>query len=138
MDTKNITDLEEGFNDLQQYSDAQFKTIVELQKKIAELESQNNSLKSMLASNLPSLELPTTDLSLGISNEQLICETQMLMLKEAAVMRPLSMEETKKFQIFSEVLEKVKERAPEEAQARIAKVADVELLKIVEGNGSGK
>jgi hypothetical protein len=43
--SKDISSMEEGFQDLQAYSDAQFKTIIELKSRIATLESENNSFQ---------------------------------------------------------------------------------------------
>lgn len=103
-----IKDLNDSFNDLQSYSDAQFKTIVELNKQIAQLKAENESLKLMLNENIPNISLQTSDIGIGISNEQLICETQILLLKNDAMFRPLTMEEARKLEIFSNVLEKVK------------------------------
>ncbi|MFO0204126.1 MAG: hypothetical protein ACK528_13460, partial [Alphaproteobacteria bacterium] len=64
---KDIADLEKSFNELQSYSDSQFKSIVELKKQIKKLEEENASLKKMMETNLPTLSFD----GLGISNEQL-------------------------------------------------------------------
>jgi polyhydroxyalkanoate synthesis regulator phasin len=123
----NINDLEKSFNDLQSYSDNQFKTIQELKKQIKKLEEENKSMKSMLESNLPAL---TFD-GLGISNEQLVCETQITILKDKAITRELTFEEAKKFAIFTEVLENIK-KASKNNDFSVQKLSDEELLKLVE------
>lgn len=123
----NINDLEKSFNDLQSYSDNQFKTIQELKKQIKKLEEENKSMKSMLESNLPAL---TFD-GLGISNEQLVCETQITILKDKAITRELTFEEAKKFAIFTEVLENIK-KASKNNDISVQKLSDEELLKLVE------
>jgi hypothetical protein len=128
---KTIGDLEEGFQELQHYSDAQYKTISHLQQRIAQLESENNSLKVLVEQNLPALGMDTSNLVLGVSNEQLICETQLLNLKNVAVSRDLTMEETRKFQIFSDVLEKIKRKSPDEDEILVRKLTPAELLSIV-------
>jgi hypothetical protein len=123
-----IKDLEKGFNELQSYSDSQFSVIVDLQKEIARLESENKSLKSMLESNVPLL-VQGSDLGLGISNEQLICETQIVMLKEIAITRQLTAEEAKKFQIFVDILQKYKKPEISDSEYSISKMSEEELLK---------
>jgi polyhydroxyalkanoate synthesis regulator phasin len=123
----NINDLEKSFNDLQSYSDNQFKTIQELKKQIKKLEEENKSMKSMLENNLPAL---TFD-GLGISNEQLVCETQITILKDKAITRELTFEEAKKFAIFTEVLENIK-KASKNNDFSVQKLSDEELLKLVE------
>ena len=124
-----ITQMEEGFQELQNHSDAQFKVITKLSADIARLESENHSLKIMLEQNLPSMALQIGDLSIGISNEQLICEVQLNMLKDLAVVRELTMEESKKVQIFTDVLTKVKAGKKPEDKYNISKMSDEELLK---------
>ena len=129
---KNVADLEKSFNDLQSYSDSQFKSILELKKQLKKLEEENKSLKSMLENNLPSLAVDM----LGVSNEQLICETQIVILKDKAVTRELTFEEAKKFAIFSEVLENLKKNT-KSSDINVQKMSDDELLKLVEGSNGG-
>lgn len=122
-----INDLEKSFNELQNFSDSQFKTIQELKKQIKKLEEENKSMKSMLESNLPAL---TFD-GLGVSNEQLVCETQITILKDKAITRELTFEEAKKFAIFTEVLESIK-KASKNSDINVQKLSDEELLRLVE------
>lgn len=126
-----IKDLNNSFNDLQSYSDAQFKTIVELNKQIAQLKAENESLKLMLEQSIPDLSLQTSDIGLGISNEQLICETQILLLKNDAMLRPLTMEETRKLEIFSNVLDKVKRGSKDPVEIEVNKLTNNDLLQII-------
>jgi hypothetical protein len=124
-----INDLEKSFTDLQNYSDTQFKTIQELKKQVKKLEEENKSMKGMLENNLPSLTLD----GLGVSNEQLICETQITILKDKAITRELTFEEAKKFAIFTEVLENIR-KASKGSDINVQKLSDEELLKLVEGS----
>lgn len=126
---KSVSDMEKAFNELQSYSDGQFKSIVELKKQLKKLEEENASLKTMLESNLPAL---TFD-GLGVSNEQLICETQITILKDKAITRELTFEEAKKFAIFTEVLENIKKNS-KSSDINVQKMSDDELLKLVEGS----
>jgi hypothetical protein len=129
---KDVGDLEKSFNELQSYSDSQFKSIVELKKQIKKLDEENASLKSMLENNLPSFAADV----LGVSNEQLICETQLTILKDKAVTRELTFEEAKKFAIFSEVLDNIKKNT-KSSDINVQKMSDDELLKLVEGTNGG-
>lgn len=127
--TKNIESLEQDFSELQGYADTQFHTIKEMQNKISSLESENRSLRSMLNSTVPNLELTHV-----ISNEQLICETQIVYIKEAAITRPLTMEESKKFQIFVTVLEALKNTNKDD-QWNTRMLTEDELIKLaIENN----
>jgi hypothetical protein len=126
---KDIADLEKSFNELQSYSDSQFKSIVELKKQIKKLEEENASLKKMMETNLPTLSFD----GLGISNEQLICETQITILKDKAITRELTFEEAKKFAIFTEVLDSLK-KSTQSSDVSVQKLSDEDLLKLVGGN----
>jgi hypothetical protein len=124
-----ISSLEEGFNELQHYSDSQFKVIKELQGKISQLQAENSSLKTMIEQNLPSLSLDA-DFILGVSNEQLICETQLLLLKNKAVIAELTLEESRKFQIFTDILQKIKTKDPNAVENTVKKMTPAELIAI--------
>lgn len=126
-----INELNESFSDLQSYSDAQFKTIVELNKQITQLKSENQNLRLMLDQNIPNIGMQITDIGLGITNEQLICETQILLLKNDAMLRPLTMEETRKLEIFSNVLDKVKKGSKDPVEIEVNKLSNNDLLQIV-------
>jgi glucose-6-phosphate-specific signal transduction histidine kinase len=129
---KSTDDMEKAFNELQSYSDSQFKSILELKKQLKKTEEENKSLKSMLENNLPSLAVDM----LGVSNEQLICETQITILKDKAVTRELTFEEAKKFAIFTEVLENLRKNT-KSADINVQKMSDEDLLKLVEGSNGG-
>lgn len=132
----NIADLEKSFNELQSYSDGQFKSIIELKKQIKKLEEENASLKKNTATALSSTNLPSIALDgIGISNEQLICETQISILKDKAVTRELTFEEAKKFAIFTEVLETLRKNT-RSSDVNVQKLSDDELLKLVENTSN--
>ena len=134
-DTKDISQLENEFTEMKSYSDAQFVTIVDLQKKISALQEENKSLKIMLEGNLPPLGFNTPDLTLGISKEQLICEVQIEFLKNIAIVRELSLEEVKKFTMLEEVLDKIR-KDPIKRDSHVEKLDDRELLRLVGDNVS--
>jgi len=129
-----IKALEEQYKELQSYSDTQFHSMVELKKKVEELERENKHLKEMLEGNIPSLNLISNPDGLGISNEQLVCETQIALLKERAVTRELTMEESKKFQIFSNVLQELRKSGDNTEDAHVKKMTDNDLIKLLETN----
>lgn len=129
----NIQDLENNFKELQQYSDNQFGLVNDLKKEIEKLTAENKSLQKMLEGNLPSLEFQQGHI--GISNEQLVCETQIHLLKEQAVQRQLNADETRRFATFVEVLEKIRKTGNAE-DSKVRKLSDDDLLKLVVNNDS--
>jgi len=131
---QNITDLEESFNSLQELSDSQFRTIASLKKELALLKEENKALKSNpVSSTSNSSDIVNFD----ISNERLICETQITILKDRAITRELLLEEAKKFQIFVDILDNIKKNTPNASKVRVEKLSTEELLALVEGGDSG-
>ena len=127
-----INDLEKSFNDLQEYSDNQFRTINSLKKEMEKLKEENKSLKVMVEGNTPANSFSEIG-GLGINNEQLVCETQIAILKDRAITRELTYEEAKKFAIFTEVLEGIKKNNAKTQDYSVEKMPIEELLKIAEG-----
>lgn len=124
-----INSLEASFKDLQEYSDTQFHVTIAMQNEIDKLKSENQSLKTMLAGNLPSLEFAAPHLM--ISNEQLICETQISLLKERALQKELNADEVRRFAQLFEVLEKIKKSAVNVEDVFVNRMPTEELLKLV-------
>jgi hypothetical protein len=124
-----------GIKDMEkEYAAAQFQVIADLQKKLARLEEENKSLQLMLEGTVPLIQNPTMQIT-GITNEQLICETQIKRLKDAACERELTLEESRKFQIFVDTLQKIRPEKGDELNADAIPEAD--LLQLVT-NESGK
>lgn len=128
-----IDDIEFQFKDLQEYSDKQFHLIIDLKRQIETLNTENQSLKKMLEGNLPDLSASVSSLGFGISNEQLICETQILLLKNRATMTELTIEEAKKLDIYYRILADIKKESPkqDEHSLELSKLSEEDLLKIV-------
>ena len=132
---KTVDDLEKSFGELQEYSDNQFRTIVELKKQIESQKEEIKSLKALLEGNLPQIGINIPELgALGISNEQLICEAQITLLKERAISRELTLEEAKKFQIYTTVLSDIRSAKEDTPNVSVQKLSDDELLKLVVNN----
>jgi hypothetical protein len=132
---KHLDDMEKSFNELQEHSDIQFRTIIELKKQIEGLKEENKLLKSKNNNGLPQTvgdfsENPLKD----ISNEQLICETQLELLKERAIVRELTLEEAKKFQIYTVILSDIHKKQSDMPDLTVQKLSDDELLKLVVNN----
>ncbi len=133
---KDITEMEDNFKSLQEYSDNQFRTILELKKQLDDALSQNNAMRvalekrpqESLVRNIPNID-PS-----GISNEQLICEVQIALLKEKAITRELSLEETRQFVALTDTLLKLKEKENAVQNVKVRDISDEELLKLVVNN----
>lgn len=115
-----IDDLEKDFNE------ASFKVILDLQKKNEKLQEENKSLKLLLEGTVPIIQNTITDI--GVSNERIVCETQLAILKNSAIQRELTLEEARKLQIYVDTLEKIKEKKDDGIKADIS---DEQLLQLV-------
>lgn len=101
-----------------------------IDKKNKEIEH----LKSLLSSQVPTVSggLVTVD------NEGMIAELQLQKLKQAAQSRDLTLEEARKFEIFSKVKQNANKVKPIEAKySKLPdKIASTTLLQIAEGKKS--
>lgn len=114
---------------VQEYTNASFQVIKQLQAKISKLETENESLLRMLEQNTPAL-IHTSDLTLGIPQEQLICEAQIHMIKEQAIVRVLTKEECQKFEILTNILHKYKIPIPTSDEILIKRMTQEELIAV--------
>ena len=129
-----IKELQENFESLQAYSDSQFNTIVDLKRQLETAKAENESLKKMLEGNVANMQLHVSNLGVGVSNEQLICETQIAILKTRAITQELTMEEARKLEIYYKILAAIKEKN-KEAEDVTASISEADLLKLV-NNGN--
>lgn len=127
-DLKDISQVIDGASE--EYNKASFKVIRQLQEKVSKLEAENESLKHLLEQNTPSL-INVQDLGFGINNQELICETQITLLKDAAINRALTMEEVRKLEILNKVLANVKSVRPDPDSLKVEKLSDADLVKAV-------
>jgi hypothetical protein len=93
---------------LQKYANAQYKTILSLTKKVKLLEQENIELKDLLEKATPVLEEDKKNFLIyqdnGESDEEIISRVQLARLKEISLDRELTLEETKRVEIFNKIL----------------------------------
>lgn len=91
--------------------------------RIKALEEENEALKSKL------IAYETAKFREGA--EQEICETQIAFLQELATERPLTLEESKKFELFVKTLHAVKaQKKPKTKTINAEKITNAELVEI--------
>jgi len=131
-----INDLTKNFKnfaELKAYSDAQYRTILELTKKINAIEKENADLKRTVASaNLEAKKTEDGQLRESIAHEQAICEMQLSILRDRSLEGELTLEETKKVEIFTKLLQILKD--PSKKKEEKVKEMDIsQLLSLVDG-----
>jgi hypothetical protein len=128
------------FNTLEQLQDfcrAQYKTIIDLSKKITRIEEEKKHLEKLLQDSVPLIPKESNlSLSSNITDEEVICRTQLKLLKDIAQDRELTLEETKKVDTYTKLLQMI--MAPKkmpDSKAKNIKTDDLIALLETEANG---
>jgi len=123
--------------ELRAFSEAQQKTIVKLSKKNKELEEEVTHLKKLLETTAPVIA-PTAEVNQIISAEKFltsdqeaICRMQLNKLKEISYERELTLEEAKRVEIFSKILN-VLENSPKTIKVETKNLDNKELLSLLD------
>lgn len=101
----------ETVEDIKEYASSQYRTIITQSKKITELERKTEVLEVKLAeaekkiavSSSLSIEQPE-----GQSDTETVCVVQIAMLKGLAMNKELTLEETKKLEVFAKTLQMIR------------------------------
>lgn len=83
------------------YIEASFQTIQEQTKKIKDLEAKNKQLEALLAKTVPVIAPAGEEIS---PSEEQICRDQLRVLNLVSKERELTLEETRKVEIYSKIL----------------------------------
>lgn len=117
--------------ELQKYAEVLFKSFKEAVQKLQALEDENKHLKALLAASVP--QLPTT--KLVVPDEQVIAEIQLRQLKDTAMERPLTLDETKRLDLLVKTLYLAKGKPPKTISADPSKdVTEAELIQLVKND----
>lgn len=130
VDINDILNKFKNVKEVHEYTKVLFSKLESMTSHCQSLKQEVEHLKTQLVnSKLPSI-------GLQISNEQLICEMELARLKDLASQRSLSLEETKKFEIFSKQLINIKKEIPlkdeDETPINIKLLKEEDLIKLAE------
>lgn len=112
---------------LKDFCEAQHKTIISLGKTIRTLEVENLALKA----NGAAPREVKIDLNTNMSSEEVICLTQLAVLKAASECQELTLEEAKKVDIYSKILNNIKNNKKSDSLP-LTNMSNDELLKLAE------
>lgn len=114
--------------ELQAYATQLFHALKVSVEKLQRLEEENQHLKQMLSASVPQLN----SVKLIIPDEQAIAEIQLQRLKEAAMSRDLTLDETKRFDLLTKNLYITKGKPKDDNKPKDieAEVSDAELIQI--------
>ena len=128
-------------SDAKAYQKAQASTIVaqtrqinEIRKKLEEISRQceiltieNTKLKALA---------PASGLEATIADEESICLVQLALINNMSMQRELTLEETKKTEIYSKVLQSIRGKKPEEKEQSIGNLSNEDLLAAMKSMGN--
>lgn len=124
----------EDFDELRKFAQAQMDVITQLSKKLSNLEGEKKHLEQLLVQNVP-LVGPQAEViekeGVFSSEEEAICREQLHIFKIVSQERELTLEETKKVEIYSKILMSFKQE-PKKAKSSVDGMSTPELLRLVE------
>jgi hypothetical protein len=121
---------------LQEFAQAQQATIIQLSKKIQRIEEERDHLKTLLESSVPILKEEGKELinhKFLTSAEEAICTMQLDKLRDISTGRELTLEETRRVEIFSKILATFR-NTPKTIEIKSKQLKDEELLALVEND----
>lgn len=125
-------------SELQAFANAQQRTIIELTKKLKKAEDETKHLKSLLEKSVPLIE---SDESKKLqkkgfltNDEESICRQQLFLLNQMSAERELTLEESKRVEIFSKILRALEEK-PKTVVVESRTLSTEELLASVQTDG---
>lgn len=131
---KMISDITK-FEDLQQFANAQYTTLLAQSKKIHKLQDDlNKALEELERKKQESLVHNSLDTSQGVTNDaETTCLVQLALLKGKAMLCELTLEETKKVEIYAKVLQLIKTKSSEDSEdkKKVEKIDTKDLLSLV-------
>lgn len=107
--------------DLKEYSNAQYKTIIAQSKKISELENKLETLEVKLSKSEQTNTISRSlnkDQDTTNSDGETICLIQLALLRSVAMNGELTLEETKKVEIYVKTLQVIKGKNIEEKKQK--------------------
>jgi hypothetical protein len=133
MTMSKITDIELKSTDLLE------KELQEAKARLVDLIKENALLKKELdkykvIENMSVQEsgvLGPDNKYIGATDEETICRVQLHLLNNASMLRELTMEETKKVEIYTKLLSQINNTKKKQPNDALDSLSDTDLLKIV-------
>lgn len=128
---KNMSEDLQKYAELKAYSEAQQRTILDLNRKFNALEQENVKLKKSLASvDLENKRTEDKEIRINVTDEQAICEMQLNILRDRSIEGELTLEEAKKTELFAKLLLQLR-NPKDKPEEKVKEMDSQELLKFV-------
>lgn len=103
MSTKDLTQYK-TYEDLMSYCVAQDHALSNQSRKVMELEQELSYMKLLVNSQMPALEMDITKIDIDGRDEHVIAQIEIQKLRKHSMVRELTMEETKRLEIYTKIL----------------------------------
>lgn len=123
----------QDFAELEALARAQFNTIIKLNSEINVLQEKNQQLELLLKQGFEQKEQNFKDFQ-NVEDAEVICRTQLKILRDKALVTELTKEEAVRTQIYTDILEKIEAKKLKDPKD-VTPVEENELLALVKGNG---
>lgn len=118
--------------ELKTYCGVQFKTITNLTKKLKEKEEEVIHLKTLLEKNVQLMTVNESNVLVDSTDEEQICRTQLRRLRDLSMARELTLEESKKAEIFVKLLLNQINVKDDADEGNVKSLSTAELIKLVD------
>lgn len=135
-----LDDLLEKFTEiteLKAYASAQYTTILNLNDQLTSAKAEVAHLKEMLDASVPNIKKSAL---LAASPQEEACKREIYKLNQRSLTNPLTLEETKKLEIYTKLLLAIENKAKPTDES-LKDLSDEELMSLVEtidGKASSK
>lgn len=128
---KKIINSFEDPEQLKQFCESQYQTIVELSQELAEFKRSNEELKAKALVSAQGLNASSL-IQLDEQDQEIICRTQIALLRNRSMNCELTLEEARKLELYSKILGSVKPK-PETDMREIKEMDSESMLLLVSG-----
>lgn len=113
-----------------QFLEAQFNTIVNLNKQVDALKAEKAHLERLLKENHPAVDGTTAQPEDGLYQEERICKEQLAILNSLSKERELTTEECRKVDVYAKILLNLRNK-PIQKKSPVDQFDTDQLLKLV-------
>jgi len=122
------------FAELQAYSNAQNRTIIDQSKKLREKDEEIKHLKKLLEGSVPLIKEVKDKSKLEANDQEYICRVEINKLRVVSDERELTLEECKRFDIYSKILKELANQ-PKTIEIQAKTLSERDLIAVISGTG---
>ena len=134
MSENKMAEQFKDFAELQAYSNAQNRTIIDQSKKLREKDEEIKHLKKLLEGSVPLIKEVKDKSKLEANDQEYICRVEINKLRVVSDERELTLEECKRFDIYSKILKELANQ-PKTIEIQAKTLSERDLIAVISGTG---